>query len=306
MTGQRLRYVVGGVIVVYTLVAVCTGHGRLVDPPSRSSMFRFEFPTPANYDDNGLNCGGFGHQWDRMGGRCGLCGDPYDSSRPNEAGGRYAKGIIVKNYRKGQTINVRVQITANHKGWFEFHLCPNNDPTQRITQECLDSNLLTMTNGGTRFNLGTRKGNVNIALKLPQDLTCSQCVLQWKWNAGNNWGTENGRGCIGCGRQEQFYGCADVSIGDGEPSTPWRDSNPEPETGNEAVRPRVRQNDRGSRTRYRGTGRGGSTQTRGRVANRAGRGCHAVGVWATKSGMNAWCVANCAGGYCPPSHCTCS
>ena len=32
--------------------------------------------------------------------------------------------------------------------------------------------------------------------------------------SGNSWGTDNnGKGCIGCGPQEQFYGCADVSIG---------------------------------------------------------------------------------------------
>lgn len=34
------------------------GHGRMLDPPGRSSMWRLGFPTPKNYDDNGLNCGG--------------------------------------------------------------------------------------------------------------------------------------------------------------------------------------------------------------------------------------------------------
>jgi hypothetical protein len=31
-----------------------------------------------------------------------------------------------------------VQITANHKGWFEFRLCKNNDVTKRITHSCLN------------------------------------------------------------------------------------------------------------------------------------------------------------------------
>ena len=35
------------------------GHGRLVDPPSRSSAWRYGFDTPRNYDDNQLFCGGF-------------------------------------------------------------------------------------------------------------------------------------------------------------------------------------------------------------------------------------------------------
>jgi len=30
----------------------------MVDPPSRSSAFRFEFDVPANYQDMDLSCGG--------------------------------------------------------------------------------------------------------------------------------------------------------------------------------------------------------------------------------------------------------
>ena len=35
------------------------GHGMLIDPPGRSSMWRAGFPVPPNYNDNELNCGGF-------------------------------------------------------------------------------------------------------------------------------------------------------------------------------------------------------------------------------------------------------
>ena len=34
-------------------------HGRLREPPSRSSMWRNGYPTPVNYNDNQLFCGGF-------------------------------------------------------------------------------------------------------------------------------------------------------------------------------------------------------------------------------------------------------
>ena len=34
------------------------GHGRLLEPPSRASMWRFGFDNPPNYDDNQLFCGG--------------------------------------------------------------------------------------------------------------------------------------------------------------------------------------------------------------------------------------------------------
>lgn len=33
-------------------------HGRLVEPPSRSTMFRLGFNNPPNYDDTQLFCGG--------------------------------------------------------------------------------------------------------------------------------------------------------------------------------------------------------------------------------------------------------
>ena len=53
-------------------------------------------------------------------GSCGICGDPYDGERVSEAGGIYANGIIVANYAMGDTIEVQVEITALHMGYFEF------------------------------------------------------------------------------------------------------------------------------------------------------------------------------------------
>ncbi|XP_064601261.1 uncharacterized protein LOC135467415 [Liolophura sinensis] len=196
------------------------GHGRLIDPPSRASMWRYGFSTPHNYDDNQLFCGGVQNQWEVHGGKCGVCGDPWQGPREHEAGGKFANGIIVKQYEKGEIISVTVQLTANHKGWFEFRICKNNNPGKRITHECLDKNLLKLADGGTRFEVYGKVGygvseKFEIKLQLPQDLICTQCVLQWKYNAGNSWGTDEvtGQSGIGFGAQEQFYGCADISIG---------------------------------------------------------------------------------------------
>ena len=52
-------------------------------------------------------------QWGRNGGKCGICGDPWDGLRENEAGGRYAKGIITRNYTEGQIIDVRPEETIS-------------------------------------------------------------------------------------------------------------------------------------------------------------------------------------------------
>ena len=35
------------------------GHGRLVEPVSRASMWRQGYPTNPNYNDNQMFCGGF-------------------------------------------------------------------------------------------------------------------------------------------------------------------------------------------------------------------------------------------------------
>lgn len=54
------------------------------------------------------------------------------------------------------------------------------------------------------------------------DLTCNQCVLQWRYVAGNNWGIcPDGNGAVGCGEQEEFRSCSDIALGEGIP-TPMR------------------------------------------------------------------------------------
>ncbi|XP_062592172.1 uncharacterized protein LOC134253624 [Saccostrea cucullata] len=201
-------------ILLLTLLAPAVlGHGYLQEPPSRSSMWRFGFNTPRNYNDNQLFCGGKDRQWGRNGGKCGICGDPWDGVRENEAGGRYAKGIISRRYKEGEIIEAQVKITASHLGYFEFRLCPNNDIHKPATQACLDQYILHQPNGSVRFMEQGRTQVYVIKLQLPRGLTCSQCVLQWKYNAGNSFGrTPYGRMCKGCGPQEQFYGCADIAI----------------------------------------------------------------------------------------------
>ncbi|GAB1603118.1 uncharacterized protein LOC115215892 [Argonauta hians] len=196
------------------LISDVEGHGRLWTPPSRSTMWRQGFHTPVNYDDIELYCGGMTHQWEVNHGKCGICGDPYDGARENEAGGKYATGTISRYYRKNQVITVDVDLTTNHLGWFEFRLCPNNNVKKPATQACLDKYLLQTADGsGSRIKIGHKRGHILTKLKLPAGLTCSQCVLQWKYHTGNTWGSNNK--CVGMGcadAQEEFYGCADVAI----------------------------------------------------------------------------------------------
>ena len=70
--------------------------------------------------------------------------------------------------------------------------------------------------------LGLKKMKVH----LPVNLTCSQCILQYTYTSGNNWGKGPqsaevvSKDCLGnvaklgCGSQETFRGCADICVGD--------------------------------------------------------------------------------------------
>merc|ERR1712142_1400240 len=71
-------------------------------------------------------------------GKCGMCGDPVQGPLLHESGGKFANGIITKTYTKGQKIDVTLDLTANHGGWFEFQICgPMKDKLTKITDACL-------------------------------------------------------------------------------------------------------------------------------------------------------------------------
>jgi len=196
-------------------ISQVSGHGRLLYPPSRASAWRAGLNTPKNYNDNELFCGGVGRQYNKHNkGRCGICGDPFDQSpRRHEAGGRYATGLITATFQKGGVMPVTVDLTANHKGYFEFSICPNNDVTKAATDECFS--VLASPEGITQFPIYTRTGTrkINYHLQLPADLECSQCVLRWHYHTGNSWGCDkDGKCCLGCGNVEVFRGCSDIAI----------------------------------------------------------------------------------------------
>ncbi|XP_050302893.1 uncharacterized protein LOC126740771 isoform X2 [Anthonomus grandis grandis] len=204
--------------IFFSLVEWIEGHGRLIEPPSRASAWRYGFDTPHNYNDHELYCGGFTRQWVKNEGKCGVCGDPWDSKKPraHEYGGVFGQGIIVRKYGVGGIMNIRVELTANHNGYFEFRICPDYKST---TQECLDQNILKLIKpqegmDHKNHRYFPKEGNKIYEMKyrLPKK-TCKHCVLQWKYIAGNNWGNcPNGTGAVGCGPQEEFRACSDITI----------------------------------------------------------------------------------------------
>lgn len=200
-------------LIVLIKIETILSHGRLINPVSRSSRWRYNHSAPINYDDNQLHCGGLTRQWYYNKGKCGICGDDYIDSIPrkNELHGLYGEGIIVKKYIEPKIINTTVDITANHKGYFRFSLC-NIDTNKVENEKCFKR--LKILKKGYKYKITKFKtGLFRVSIIIPKNIICSHCVLRWRYISGNNWGIcKNGIGRLGCGPQEEYRGCSDISI----------------------------------------------------------------------------------------------
>uniref|UniRef100_A0A1B0D6C3 Chitin-binding type-4 domain-containing protein n=1 Tax=Phlebotomus papatasi TaxID=29031 RepID=A0A1B0D6C3_PHLPP len=115
-------------------------HGSEIDARESSILTGSNSPPPG-----ARNGGPKLPKWQRNDGKCGICGDAYDTPEPrdNELGGKYGLGVIVRRYNPGSDFLIRIELTASHWGYFEFRLCP--DPAGK--QDCLDENLLEILSG---------------------------------------------------------------------------------------------------------------------------------------------------------------
>ena len=198
------------------------GHGRMISPPHRGyigKLPKFNY-IPVDYSDNGLNAGGIP---ETSGGQHGVCGDPYSGPREHETGGTYGlfpklgERAIGACYAPGSVIDIEIQITANHKGYFVFGLCPLSGKNAKESETCFQD--LVQTNGEKQWQLPVGNEYFKMQYKLPSGITCEgddHCVLRWWYVGGNNPG-------VGINGQEQFWNCADIYIsntcGQAKPST---------------------------------------------------------------------------------------
>ena len=134
---------------------------------------------PRNDDHMSVWCGGAGPMHNSVNkGRCGICGDEYSApSKQFQAGGKYATGTIARSYQPGQEIEVKINLVANHKGFFTFALCAHNDPNSSPNRECFLNNQLTVNNGARYYATGGIAVKT-MKVKLPDGLTCKQCIFQ--------------------------------------------------------------------------------------------------------------------------------
>jgi len=205
-------------LCLVALVAHVHSHGRIMRPASRSSLWRLpefqSFNPPTNWNDNEVWCGAR-HQANHPGTDCGPCGDPLTQAvpRPNEMRGSWYRGIITGRYTAGQIIDIDVDLTQSHLGFMEFRLCTNPGNGGGETQACFNQHVLQRADGGGSRTIVDRTGMYNVRYRLPANVRCARCVIQWNYRAGNNWGwCPDGSGALGCGPQEVFRQCSDVTI----------------------------------------------------------------------------------------------
>lgn len=88
------------------------------------------------------------------------------------------------------------------------------------TDECFAEYPVLLSDGSKLFTISNdEKGPVSYKVKLPEGLTCRHCVMRWHWRVANTWGLcENGTHAVGCGNQETFRSCSDISIVDSLPN----------------------------------------------------------------------------------------
>ncbi|RZB41036.1 Chitin bind 3 domain containing protein, partial [Asbolus verrucosus] len=152
-------------------------------------------------------------QWGPNKGKCGVCGDNWASPVPrtNENTGTFGNGIVTKTYKSGSVIDISVTLTANHMGTFTYSLCVLQDPSKPESEDCFTD--LKLADGSSVYNVDANDYDISNKVQLPAGVTCERCVLRWHYKTGNSWGVcDDGTEKMGCGAQETFRSCSDISI----------------------------------------------------------------------------------------------
>lgn len=122
-----------------------------------------------------------------------------------------------RNYFPGSSVDIMIEIVANHGGYFNFEMCWRDSVDTKETEECFEQLKLSNKRDDDDFeyHLEAEKGSgvYTMSIDLPINKTCEHCILRWHWKSANNWGVcEDGSERVGCGYQEVYRNCADISV----------------------------------------------------------------------------------------------
>ena len=134
----------GHIILILTVQALFSsfvvGQGRLLEPPSRASMWRSVlsvlnmslsssscrkgFFSPVDYHDDQTGCEVASNSSNSK--ECGVCGDRLDlpTPRPHEIGGQFGGGSVVRTYSQGDLLPLVIQFTEERTFIITVRICP--------------------------------------------------------------------------------------------------------------------------------------------------------------------------------------
>ncbi|XP_062610543.1 nuclear receptor coactivator 6-like [Saccostrea cucullata] len=196
------------VFLIWTCFALRIHSARLFDPTPRNALWTY-----SSLLDNGgsvLDCGGIDRQWNLNGGKCGVCGDPWDGLRLHEDGGKYGQGIVGGIYRTGSTVLFTIENPERIGGEIEFKLCDVTEKGQDLHQSCFDEHVLLFADTKkTSHRVKSHEGFLDAHVQLPAGLVCQHCVLQLTFIQDNN-------ECPECVEKRTIRNCADIQITPGK------------------------------------------------------------------------------------------
>lgn len=149
--------------------------------------------------------------------RAGVCGDERGKQQDHMRGGTfYHGGAIVRNYTRGEIIEVGLSIAGHHNGFIELHVCDVSRCGGEISENCFKQGYCrqlrrarnAICDSGNSKKCGPLDRNYpgrwylpcstahgdsdweyfkpnTIRYELPENLTCEHCVLQWFWSTAH-------------------------------------------------------------------------------------------------------------------------
>lgn len=130
-----------------------------------------------------------------------------------------AHNVTARNFFPGSSIDILLDLVANHGGTFKFDMCWRDSWQQKETEDCFEQLELSQgvedvtEDGFYDLDPSAGTGSFAMSVDLPFNRTCQNCILRWHWKTANNWGKcEDGSERVGCGYQEIYRNCADISV----------------------------------------------------------------------------------------------
>jgi len=208
-------YIVAALVAMF--ISAVEPHGRMLSPPSRTTMYVIDSTKFANqqpyWNSWGVECGGQNAQVST----CGRCGGQPGSQEAKDLvqGGTYGKNIIVANYTAGQIIEIISDKGAWHWGYVYFELCAQATETDNCFK------MLTVVSASTRVIdnkvcvalANDDQPDKNTArVQLPAGVKCDRCTLRWTYRTAYP-GPQGWTNCWVDPRDVQvFRNCADIRI----------------------------------------------------------------------------------------------